>query len=95
MLLVDAEIRRFGVEAEVAELAERLGIPVVTTFMGRGLLADAPNPPIGTYIGVAGQPDITRLVEGSDALRQRLRERLIGVRFVPMTGKAQGKKQGR
>ncbi len=68
VLLVDAEIRRFGVEAEVAELAELLGIPVVTTFMGRGLLADAPNPPIGTYIGVAGQPEITQLVEGSDAL---------------------------
>ena len=68
VLLVDAEVRRFGVEAEVAELAERLRIPVVTTFMGRGLLSDAPNPPIGTYIGVAGQPEITSLVEESDAL---------------------------
>ena len=68
VLLVDAEIRRYGTEAEVAELAGRLGIPVVTTFMGRGLLADAPNPPVGTYIGVAGQPEITELVESSDAL---------------------------
>jgi indolepyruvate decarboxylase len=68
VLLVDAEIRRFGVEGEVAELAARLSIPVVTTFMGRGLLADAPEPPIGTYIGMAGQPEITRLVEESDAL---------------------------
>ena len=68
VLLVDAEVRRFGVEAEVAELAELLGIPVVTTFMGRGLLAEGPNHPIGTYIGVAGQPEITQLVEASDAL---------------------------
>lgn len=68
VLLIDAEVRRFGVEAEVAELAELLGIPVVTTFMGRGLLAEASNPPLGTYIGVAGQPEITELVEASDAL---------------------------
>ena len=68
VMVVDAEIRRFGVEAEVAELAERLSIPVVTTFMGRGLLAEAENRPMGTYIGVAGQPEITELVESSDAL---------------------------
>ena len=68
VLLVDAEIRRYGIEDKVAGLAQRLAIPVVTTFMGRGLLADTPNPPIGTYIGVAGEPEITELVESSDAL---------------------------
>lgn len=68
VLMVDAEIRRYGVEDRVAELARRLGIPVVTTFMGRGLLADSANPPMGTYIGVAGQPEVTELVESSDAL---------------------------
>jgi len=68
VLMVDAEVRRYGIEDKVAELATRLAIPVVTTFMGRGLLADAPNPPLGTYIGVAGQPEITELVESSDAL---------------------------
>jgi len=68
VLMVDAEIRRYDIEAKVAELAHKLGIPVVTTFMGRGLLADSENPPIGTYIGVAGEPEITDLVESSDAL---------------------------
>ncbi len=68
VLMVDAEIRRYGIEEEVADLAQRLGLPVVTTFMGRGLLAELANPPLGTYIGVAGQPEITQLVESSDAL---------------------------
>ncbi len=68
VLMVDAEIRRYGIEAEVADLAQRLGIPVVTTFMGRGLLTESANPPLGAYIGVAGQPEITKLVETSDAL---------------------------
>ena len=68
VMMVDAEIRRYGVEAKVADLAHRLHIPVVTSFMGRGLLADSANPPMGTYIGVAGEPEITDLVESSDAL---------------------------
>ncbi|HSH42014.1 MAG TPA: indolepyruvate/phenylpyruvate decarboxylase [Arenicellales bacterium] len=68
VLLVGVEIRRYGIEARVAELARRLNLPIVTTFMGRGLLADNDPPPLGTYLGVAGEPAITGLVEGSDGL---------------------------
>ena len=67
-LMVDVEVRRYGVEDRVAELAERLGIPVVTTFMGRGLLSAHAGVVRGTYLGAAGRPEITELVEGSDAL---------------------------
>ena len=42
-IIVDVEIRRYGLEERVAALARKLGVPVVTTFMGRGLLADAPD----------------------------------------------------
>jgi len=68
VLMVGVEVRRFGLEAKVATLAQRLGLPVVTSLLGRGLLADAAVPPAGTYLGVAGTPEITALVEGSDAL---------------------------
>lgn len=67
-LLIDVEVRRFGLEAKTAELARRLALPVVTCFMGRGLLAEADAPLLGTYLGVAGQPEITQLVESSDGL---------------------------
>ncbi len=67
-IMVDVEIRRYGVEAKVAELAARLGIPVVCTFMGRGLLSGHQDLVLGTYMGAAGQPAITQLVEGSDGL---------------------------
>ncbi len=67
-MMVDVEVRRYGVEDRVAELAERLGIPVVTTFMGRGLLSAHAGLVRGTYLGAAGRPEITELVEGSDAL---------------------------
>jgi indolepyruvate decarboxylase len=68
VMIVDVEIRRYGVEGETAKLARALGLPVVTTFMGRGLLEDAADVLAGTYLGAAGHPKITRLVENSDAM---------------------------
>jgi len=67
-IMVDVEVRRYGVEAKVAQLAARLGIPVVSTFMGRGLLSAHRDVVRGTYLGAAGQPAVTKLVEESDAL---------------------------
>ena len=67
VLMVGVEVRRFGLEAKVADLADRLGIPVVTTFMGRGLLASAKSL-VGTYIGLAGRQEIRDLVEDADLL---------------------------
>lgn len=68
LLLVGIEVRRFGLEAVVESLARKLKVPVVNTFMGRGLLADADVPLLGTYLGVAGDKAIMDFVEKSDAL---------------------------
>jgi indolepyruvate decarboxylase len=67
-LIVDVEVRRYGIENAVAALARKLNIPVVTTFMGRGLLENAPDVVAGTYMGEAGDPALTRLVENADVL---------------------------
>jgi indolepyruvate decarboxylase len=66
--VVDVEIRRYGVEDKIAALARKLNIPLVTTFMGRGLLEKADDVVAGTYLGAAGDPAITQLVEGADLL---------------------------
>ncbi len=68
LLLVGVEIRRFGIEHKVARLAALLGIPVATTFMGRGLLAETDAPLLGTYLGLAGPGPLADAVEQSDAL---------------------------
>ncbi len=68
VLMVGVEVRRFGQETALAELASRLCIPVITCFMGCGLLAESTNPPLGTYLGLAGRPEITELVENADVL---------------------------
>ena len=75
VILVDVEIRRYDLEQRVTALARKLALPVVTTFMGRGLLEDAADVLSGTYLGAAGDPAITRLVEEADALL------LLGVIF--------------
>ncbi|MFL4999706.1 MAG: thiamine pyrophosphate-binding protein, partial [Xanthobacteraceae bacterium] len=67
-IIVDVEIRRYGLEDRVAALARALKVPVVTTFMGRGLLDDAPDVLSGTYLGAAGDPAVTALVEDADML---------------------------
>jgi indolepyruvate decarboxylase len=68
VLMAGVEVRRYGLEDKVAALSRRLGLPVVTSFMSRGLLADQDAPLVGTYMGVAGFPEVTQLVEGSDGL---------------------------
>ncbi|MFL5029089.1 MAG: indolepyruvate/phenylpyruvate decarboxylase [Xanthobacteraceae bacterium] len=67
-IIVDVEIRRYGLEDRVAALARALKVPVVTTFMGRGLLDDARDVLSGTYLGAAGDPAVTALVEDADML---------------------------
>jgi len=66
VIVVDVEVRRYGLEGAVAALARKFGAPVVTTFMGRGLLASE-DVLAGTYMGAAGTPKLTALVEEADA----------------------------
>lgn len=68
LLMAGIEVKRFDLEGEVAELARRLGVPLVTSFMARGLFAGTDAPLIGTYLGIAGDKDISQVVETSDAL---------------------------
>ncbi len=68
VLMAGVEIRRYGLEAQVAELARRLDISVVTSFMGRGLLTGHGVALAGAYLGLAGDPDVSALVENSDGL---------------------------
>ena len=68
VLMAGVEVRRFGLEANVARLATTLGIPVATSFLGRGLFASGAAPLAGTYLGAAGDASVRTLVESSDAL---------------------------
>ena len=65
VIIVDVEIRRYGIEDRITALARKLKVPVVTTFMGRGLLEKS-DALIGTYFGSAGAADIRAVVDKAD-----------------------------
>ena len=75
--LAGAERAR-AVGERVDQMGDRhVGIEVMADAhrAGRGLLQDAPDVLVGTYLGAAGDPTITRLVEDRRAGRARARQR--------------------
>ncbi len=68
VLVVGVEVHRFRLARRAVALAEALGLPVVSTFMGRGTFPDDHPQYAGTYLGPASPPGVRELVEESDCL---------------------------
>jgi indolepyruvate decarboxylase len=68
VLMLDVEIRRYGLESRAAALARALRVPTTLTFMGRGMLVGQEAPLIAPYFGLAGDAAAREAVEGSDCL---------------------------
>lgn len=68
VLVVGVEVHRHDLTQRAVRLAERLGVPVVSTFMGRGTFPDDHPQYGGVYLGPASPPGVRELVEGSDCL---------------------------
>ena len=68
VMVVGVEVHRSGLAGRAAALAEHLGVPVVSTFMGRGTFADDHPQYAGVYLGPASTPGVRELVEESDGL---------------------------
>lgn len=67
---------RSGASEELTALAEKLGAPVVTTFMGKGAISEAHPLSIGPMIR---QPEIQQLLADADLMLA------VGTRFSAMT----------
>ncbi len=68
VLLVDVEVHRFGLQHQVVGLAERLGVPVCSTLLGKSAFPERHHQYIGIYNGEAGDPLVREIVESSDCL---------------------------
>lgn len=82
VLIVGVEIHRFRLMDSVVRLAERLKIPVASSFLGRGVFPTRHPQFIGTYLGAVSPQPMRQLVEGSDCLLllgERLSDVSLGV----------------
>jgi indolepyruvate decarboxylase len=82
VLIVGVEVHRFGLRESVVKLAERLRLPVTSSFLGRGVFPTRHPQFIGTYLGAVSPRPMRQVVEGSDCLLllgERLSDVSLGV----------------
>jgi indolepyruvate decarboxylase len=68
VLIVGVEVHRFRLREMVVRLAESLGVPVASSFLGRGVFPTRHRQFVGTYLGAASPAGLREIVEGSDCL---------------------------
>jgi indolepyruvate decarboxylase len=68
VLIVGVEVHRFHLREQVVALAERLNVPVASSFLGRGVFPTLHPQFVGTYLGVVSPPALRATVEQSDCV---------------------------
>lgn len=68
VIMACVEVHRFGLQEQVVALAERLGVPVCSTMLGKSVFPEGHPQYIGIYNGEAGDPYVRNVVEESDCL---------------------------
>ena len=68
VLIVGVEVHRFQLRDHVIRLAERLKVPVASSFLGRGVFPTRHPQFIGTYLGVVSPQPLRESVEQSDCV---------------------------
>ena len=68
LIIVGVEVDRFRLNEPALALAKRLGVPIVSDFLGRDVMPRDEPYYFGTYLGTAGNLVARELVENSDCL---------------------------
>nr|MDJ0575557.1 thiamine pyrophosphate-binding protein [Xenococcaceae cyanobacterium MO_234.B1] len=68
VMLVGVEVHRFGLQEKIVMLAEKLGVPVSSTVLGKSAFPEGHPQYIGIYNGEAGDSYVRDVVEGADCL---------------------------
>lgn len=82
VLIVGVEVHRFQLRDQVVALAERLNVPVASSFLGRGVFPTRHPQFVGTYLGVVSPPALRETIEESDCvllLGERISDTSLGV----------------
>ena len=68
VIIVGVEIHRFGLQEQIVTLAEKLGVSVCSTMLGKSVFPEEHSQYIGIYNGEVGDPYVRNVVEESDCL---------------------------
>ena len=68
VILADVEVHRFGLQEELVRLAEKSGLPVAATLLGKSVVGEQHPFYLGVYEGAMGREDVRRYVESSDCV---------------------------
>ena len=68
VILADAEVHRFGLQAALLELAAKTRIPVAATLLGKSVFSERHPLYLGIYEGAMGRDEVRRYVESADCL---------------------------
>ena len=79
VLLVDADVARFGAADRVRELANKIGASIAVMGTAKGAIDETDPNYIGVYGGAFSQPGVQKVVESAECLIP------LGVRFIDST----------
>ena len=68
VIIAGVEIHRFSLQDKVIGLAEKLGIPMAATLLGKSVVPEKHPLYIGLYEGAMGHQEVTQFVEESDCV---------------------------
>ena len=68
VIIAGVEMHRFGLGGEVVKLAERTGIPMCATLLGKSVVSEKHPLYLGVYEGAMGREDVRKYVEESDCV---------------------------
>ena len=68
VIIAGVEIHRFALQDRLLALAERAGIPIAATLLGKSVIRENHPLYIGLYEGAMGREEVTRFVEESDCV---------------------------
>jgi indolepyruvate decarboxylase len=68
VIIAGVEIHRFGLQDMVIELAEKHGIPMCATLLGKSVVNEKHPLYLGVYEGAMGREDVRQFVESSDCV---------------------------
>ena len=68
IIIAGVEIHRFGLQDKLLALAQRHGLPIAATLLGKSVVPEKHPLYIGLYEGAMGHAEVTRFVEESDCV---------------------------